>query len=40
MPIENVHDYLWYKITDFKSYPVNFGDLRLFLKLYFRNLYL
>lgn len=40
MPINNIHDYLWYKITDFKSYPVNFDFLRNMLKIYFRNLYL
>lgn len=39
MPIQNIHDYLWYRITDFKGYPVYFDDLRNFLKLYFRNLY-
>lgn len=39
MFIENIHDYIWYRITDFKGYHVNFEDLRILLKLYFRSLY-
>lgn len=39
MTIENIHDYIWYKITDFKSYPVHFDDLKTLIKLYFRELY-
>lgn len=38
-PIKDIHDYLWFKITDFKGYPVNFDDLRILIKLYFRQLY-
>lgn len=39
-PIMNIHDYLWFKITDFKGYPVSNDFLKNMLKHYFRSLYL
>lgn len=40
MPVENIHDYIWYKITDFKTLSVTHDLLKSIWKMFLHDLFL